>query len=135
VTIEPPDIPGAADVIAWFGYWPTFHDGEVLSVTLDRRNPSRVVVHAFESTPEVDSRGHYVSAKHAIVTFILSEVTNTRIEQFNHQNVLNGLFVKRTPAGYQLVLEGIHGLDGTIDAARMRVELTPGIPPGSMYAT
>jgi hypothetical protein len=27
---EAPDIPGAADVIAWFGYWPTFHDAGVL---------------------------------------------------------------------------------------------------------
>ena len=35
---EAPDIPGAQDVIAWFGAWPTFHDAEVLSISLDRLN-------------------------------------------------------------------------------------------------
>jgi len=42
--LEAPDIPGAADVIAWFGYWPHFHDAEVLSITLDRSGESQVAI-------------------------------------------------------------------------------------------
>ena len=68
---EPPDIPGAADVIAWFGYWPRFHDAEVLSITLDASAGARVVIRAFEMTTEVDASGHYVLAKHCVVTFLL----------------------------------------------------------------
>jgi len=69
--LETPNIPGAADVVAWFGYWPTFHDAEVLSITLERSGTSRVVIHAFEMTPELDETSHYISAKHAVVTFLL----------------------------------------------------------------
>jgi len=45
-------------------------------------------------TPEVDAEGHYVLAKHAVVTFCLEGfpqgrdgIVETRIEFFNHQNV------------------------------------------------
>ena len=51
---EAPDIPGATDVMAWFGYWPTFHDAEVLSIHLNRSSDSEVSLYAFEMTPEVD---------------------------------------------------------------------------------
>src|SRR5262249_21269440 len=105
---EAPEIPGATHVIAWFGYWPTFHDAEVLSITLDRLLGCRVAIHVFEMTPEVDSRGHYASAKHAVVTFCLEGfpqgqygITNTRIESFNHQNVLSGVSVKKRAEGYE----------------------------------
>jgi hypothetical protein len=90
--LEAPDMPGADAVVAWFGYWPTFHDAEVTSILLDRAGPSRVVVHTFEMTPEVDAQGHYVIAKRAIVTFFMEEFiassmvdSSPRIENFNRQ--------------------------------------------------
>jgi len=92
---QPPDIPGAADLAAFFGYWPTFHDAEVLTIALDRYSGCRVVIHAFRMTSGVDSAGYYVLDKHAIVTFIIegfpadsSGIVNTGIEGFNYQNVL-----------------------------------------------
>ena len=101
---EAPDIAGAQDVIAWFGYWPTFHDAEVLSISLDRLSGCRVSVHAFETTAEIDSSGHYVLAKHAVVTFCMegfprdeSGISNTRIEFFNNQNVLSSASVNARP--------------------------------------
>jgi hypothetical protein len=138
--IEAPDIPGAADVIAWFGYWPSFHDAEILSITLDRSNASRVVLHTFEMTREVDALGHYAHDKHAIVTFFLEGfprdqygMTNTHIESFNHQNVLSSASVNRKPGGYELILEGCYGADGVISAEHIRVELAPGMPAGGVY--
>jgi hypothetical protein len=137
---EAPDIPGAADVIAWFGYWPTFHDAEVLSITLDRSDGSRVAIHAFEMTAEVDTRGRYVLAKHAVVTFYLEGfprdkygITNTRIDFFNSQNVLSSASVNKIPEGFDLVLEGIYGVDGSITCEHLSIKLEPGIPQGSMY--
>lgn len=129
---EAPDIPGAEEVIAWFGYWPTFHDAEVLSMTLERANASQVVIHAWKITPEIDSRGYYVLAKHALVTFFLEGfpldehgVTNVHLAYFNHQNVLSSASVNKIALGYELVLEGIFGVDGVISAERMRVKLEP----------
>ena len=137
---ETPDIPGAADVVAWFGYWPSFHDAEVLSITLDRLNASRVVIHTFEMTREVNARGHYVLDKHAVVTFFLEGflrnqhgITNTRLEFFNQQNVLSSASVNKTPGGYELVLEAVTGVDGAISAEHIRVEIAPGMPTGGVY--
>jgi hypothetical protein len=134
---EAPEVPGAKDVIAWFGYWPTFHDAEVLSISLHRLSGCRVSIHASEMTTEVDSSGHYVLAKHAIVTFLMegfpvgeSGISNTRIEFFNHQNVLSNARVNKRPQGYELVLEGCYGVDGSIICERMSVALEPGVPRG-----
>ena len=68
---ETPAIPGADQVVKWFGYWPTFHDAEILSITLNRSGESRIVIHAFERASEIDHRGRYVLVKHANVTFAL----------------------------------------------------------------
>jgi hypothetical protein len=129
---EAPDVPGAEDLVAWFGYWPTFHDAEVLSISLDRVKGCLVSIHAFERTAEVDDRGHYVLAKHATVVFHMegfpadeSGITNTRIEGFNHQNVLWGLVVNKGAWGYELALEGCFGVEGTIVCKTMSVTISP----------
>ena len=96
---------------------------------------STVAMHVFEKTPDVDSSGRYVLTKHAVVTFCLEGfpqdqhgITNTRIEFFNHQNVLSGAAVIRTPEGFELVLKGIYGVDGSVHSERMSVKLEPGAP-------
>jgi hypothetical protein len=70
-----PDVPGASDLFAWFGYWPTFHDGEVLSLHLDRAGVSHLRVHTWERTNDLDSLRSYVVRKHVIVTFFLEGIS------------------------------------------------------------
>ena len=132
---ETSEIPGADQLIAWFGHWPTFHDAEVLSITLDRSRGSQVVLHAFERTSELDARGYYVLAKHAVVTFSLEGfpldeegVTNTQINYFNHQNVLGSAWVEKNPKGYLLRLAGIFGVDASLSCERLSVTVQPGNP-------
>jgi hypothetical protein len=36
------EIPGTAEFIKWFGYWPSFHDTEVLDLKLCRSGPSTI---------------------------------------------------------------------------------------------
>ena len=137
---EPPNIPGASDVTSWFGYWPTFHDAEVLSIHLDRLCGCEVVIHAFHMTSEVDAVGRYVFTKHALVTFRLAGfpqdeagIVNTRIEGFNQQNVLSSASVQDRSGSYELRLEGIYGADCSIVCNKISVTLEPGIPTGSVY--
>jgi hypothetical protein len=130
---QKPDIPGADAVVDWFGYWPTFHDAEVLAITINRSGPSTVVVYTFDMTEEVDPQGFYVLAKHAIVTFafegFLPGYDSTRIMDPNHQNVLSSLWITKIPDGFELNLEECYGVSGVIRAARMEVKLEPGQPP------
>lgn len=135
-----PDIPGAEDVVRWFGQWPSFHDAEVISIPLHRSKGVIVEIHAFETSSEVDTRGYYVQAKHAIITFALDGfpmnaegIASTRIEYFNHQNVLSGVDIERAPGGYILTLDGCFGVDAVFYCERLMAKIQPGIPDDSIY--
>jgi len=84
-----------------FGRFPTFHDSEVLRITLDRGErgsfgPSlEVAIHLFEMTADVDENNKFVLKNHVSVVFRFSEITNLRIDDFNSQNVINELIIDR----------------------------------------
>ena len=128
-------IPGAGDLIEWFGYWPSFHDAEVTSVELTRSGPSRVAVHVFEITDEVNAKSQYVCRKHVIVSFRMDGILEVELTGFNRQNVLAGLEVAGLEQGYELRLAGCHGVDGRIAAESVCITLEPGPPSDSQYLT
>ena len=119
------DVAGAAELEAWFGYWPTFHDAEVLSLALGRNGVSRLHVHTWHRTNDVDEHGYYVRTKHVVVHFVLEKVTDCDLMDFNHQNVLASLTVEREPEGFKVILWPCFGLNGSITAKRLRIELEP----------
>ncbi len=92
-------IVGAERLVAIFGYWPSFHDAEMLWLRLDRRahgdgcyGPTlEALVHAFEMTSEVGADGCYVLRHHVLVLLRFRDVVELRLEGFNHQNALMGL--------------------------------------------
>ena len=126
-----PDVPGATELFAWFGFWPNFHDGEVLSVHLNRAGPSHLRLHTWERTNELDSRSYYVLRKHVVVTFILEGISELELEGFSHQNVLAELTLAGDPDGYSLKLWPCYGMSGEIKARSVRIELEPGMPVNS----
>jgi hypothetical protein len=127
-------IPGSQSVFDWFGFWPSFHDAEVTSIELHRQGISRIRVHCFSTTGRTNSRGHYVTEKHAIVTLLLEDITNMELSDFNNQNVLFSLRVQQKES-FEVFLEGIYGVTGRIAAERLSLELKPGMPEGSMYSS
>jgi hypothetical protein len=80
-----------------FGYWPSFHDAEVLTMCLDRAGddgPSlEARIHVFEMTDQVDERGYYVLRKHTLVTLRFADILLRNLQWFNNQNSLSGLRV------------------------------------------
>ena len=125
-------LPGLENLIAWFGYFPSFHDAEVISISLDRTGDSRIAVHTFQMTNETDEKGHYVCRKHVVVTFVLERIRGMNLEGFSSQNVLNGITLSRGSDYYELVLEEVCGVAGKLQADVMRIELNPGIPSQSI---
>lgn len=128
VPIEIKEIPGAAELHAWFGYWPSFHDAEITSLHLHRKGPSSLRVHTWETTKEVDEKGYYVMAKHVVVEFILETVSGLGLTGFNHQNVIFGLALEKTDSGFRLTLDECYGLAGSIEAESVSILITPGMP-------
>lgn len=94
-------IAGAEHLVAVFGYWPSFHDAEVLWLRCDRRahghgcyGPTlEALVHAFEMTNEVDADGCYVLRHHVLVHLRFLDVVELRLDGFNYQNALMGLTI------------------------------------------
>lgn len=92
-------IEGAGKLLSIFGYWPSFHDAEVVWIRLDRKpacdsdyGPTlEALIHAFEMTSEIDPKGYYVLRHHVLVHLRFREVVGLRMEGYNHQNVLYGL--------------------------------------------
>jgi hypothetical protein len=126
-------IPGTQALFDWFGYWPSFHDAEVLSIELNRTGPSKIRVHTFAATDAVNSEGSYICDRHCIVTLFLEEVDGVDLVDFNQMNVLSSLKFQRENNTFVLTLVSSYGVGGSINAKSLRIELTAGIPEDSQY--
>ena len=73
----------------------------------------------------------YGAQKHVVVTFILEGISESELDEFNHQNVLSNLTLSKVPNGYKLEMAPCFGLNGTITARSVRIELEPGMPSSS----
>ena len=122
------EFPGAEKVTQWFGQWPSFHDAEILELHLDRTGRSWIKIHAWNMTDQVDEKDHYRLEKHAVVTFTLENVTGLQVDGFSSQNVIAGLEVERIAEGFRITLDPCYGLAGTLEAARVTVDVAPGKP-------
>jgi hypothetical protein len=69
----------------------------------------------------------------AFFRILLEGLKNLHLDYFNGQNVISGLDLKQTTEGYELTLEGCHGVEGTLTADRIRIEIEPGLPTDSQY--
>src|ERR1700747_35787 len=77
------------------GYWPSFHDAEVIKLRLDRDGSAgaqlEAEVHVFEMTADVTPDGFYRRRYHTLATLLFSGIDELSLDDFNHQNVLSGL--------------------------------------------
>jgi hypothetical protein len=125
------NLAGADKLIEWFGRWPSFHDGEVLSLEPNRLETSRVRIHTWNMLAETDARGFYKHDKHCVVVFILEQISDLELAHFSPQNVISSLNVEKHEDGFRLRLHPCYGLGGYVVAKSIRIEFEPGIPPES----
>lgn len=119
-----PAIPGATEIIDWFGGWP-FHDAEVLALHLEREGTSWIKVYTWNMTHEVGSDGAYVLDKHAVVTFFMREVFDLELDGFA-QNVIDKLAIESCEGGIVITLQPTYGMAGFVKAVEVWAALTPG---------
>lgn len=121
-------IPGAQQLHDWFGYWPGFHDAEVIRLHFNRTGMSSLLIHTWEMTKQTDSRGYYELVKHVVVEFVFDGISNLNLEGFSHQNVIFGLDITKIESGFCLVLDPCYGVSGSIEAESVSIQLIPGKP-------
>ena len=87
-------------VLAAFGRWPSFHDGEVHRIVLDRsrhladdafRPCIELYIRGWVMIPDVTDTVHYKQEYDSVVHFLFEQVTELELDGFNHQNVLSSL--------------------------------------------
>jgi hypothetical protein len=103
---------GAEAVMLWFGSWPSFHDAEIISLTLARKGQSVLSVYP------------YYPINPAVVDFIFETVTDIDLQDFSGQNVISCLGVgmatdQNGNKVFRVVLGACYGLAGRIDATSL----------------
>ena len=99
-------IQGSEKLTNIFGYWPDFHDAEVLEIhfwrgIVDPDNTQydfpvfSMAIHLWEMTNEADPKGFLTRRYHTLAGIRFFDVDNFRMEGFNHQNAIFGLEIDR----------------------------------------
>src|SRR5262249_38275731 len=85
-----------------FGYWPSFHDAEVIDLSLSRGDVRpdegiyifpllETTIHLWEMTNKVNEKGFYILHKHTLAVLQFHDVHELELSGFNHQNAIFGL--------------------------------------------
>jgi hypothetical protein len=122
-------------VEAALGYWPTFHDAEVISFTAERALPFKsgftlarlaVNVRRYETIGQGAAQYEQVLRKSVLVRFVFNGACEFELSDFNHQNVINSISVTRAEgneaAPLQVDIESIWGFGGTLRCSSALVE-------------
>jgi hypothetical protein len=97
-------IQGSGKLTSIFGYWPSFHDAEVIEIhfwrgDIDTDNNKYVFpvltarLHLWEITREVNPEGYLSRRHHTLARLRFYDVGGFKMEGFNHQNAILGLRV------------------------------------------
>ncbi len=131
-----------------FGYWPSFHDSEIISLIFERSGKDElegpvlyVKIHVFQMGPETKNDGKsFVFHQHSIVIFRFAGVENLYLEEFNQQNAILGLEIsekyieERKNNVFEITFEPAFGVHGSFDCDGIEiVNLEKGIPEYSVY--
>lgn len=140
------NIGGHGKAISHFGHWPSFHDSEVVSITLERdarENELEPVliarIHAFNTTDKVDAKGYFVTEKHGVVRFRFTGIRELSLSEFNCQNALMDIsfvdIADRQMEGlrFEVSFDPAYGVSCSFQCASIEIEgIEPG-PPRGVY--
>jgi len=134
---------GSEKLTGIFGYWPSFHDAEIIDIHFWRGNVDSekqkfvfpvltVTFHLWELTNEVDAKGYFVLRHHTRSTLRFDDVTDFKMENFNHQNAIFGLFINEQEGvngklpSFSVLFDPANGMDAQFKC--MRIEVLAAVP-------
>ncbi len=123
--LEEKEIKNSEIVINHFGYWPSFHDAEIISIKFER-NPDKgnssvhMRVYAFEMTDKLIGR-YFNLIKHCVIDIEFIDISNNEMDGFNHQNAIQGLDFGREGEFLFCKIDSAYGMDGYIEAKEIKI--------------
>lgn len=142
-------IEGRERLIEIFGQWPSFHDAEVVEMTLQRRGVDEwegpillARVHLFQGAQDATADDMRWT-NHTVATLRFTQVQDLSLSDFNTQNGLMDLVIE--PAGmlpnaanvpaYRVEFQQSFGLACRFICGSIAIaDVQRGAPPGSVYA-
>jgi len=127
-------IVGTEAVVDALGYWPSFHDAEVVRFSAERALPvevgntlARLVVHVrqYATIGEGTVQYQQVLRKSVLVHFLFKGVSELELSEFNHQNVIDSITITQ-PGGanapLRVEVESIWGFGGVFQCTSSAIE-------------
>jgi len=122
-------------LVSVFGEWPSFHDAEVLSLSLDRSGPRiDLTLYVFRTTPELNDQGQFKKCDEVVVEMRFMEVSDLRFRDFNEQNVLAELSLLEESGGKRVHLYGLYGLTGSFLCEEVEIRKVDRLVSGPNWA-
>lgn len=112
-------------VIDHFGYWPTFHDSEIISIKLERtldkdKSLIQIRVYSFEMTSNLKGK-YFELLKHCLIDIEFVGINSNEMDGFNHQNVVLGLNFGKEGEYLFCQIDSAYGIDGYIEAKEIKI--------------
>jgi hypothetical protein len=134
-------ISGTDQVVESLGYWPSFHDAEVISFSAERALPfnhnetvARLAVHVrqYKTVGAGTSNYEQVLYKSVLIKFSFKGACELDICDFNHQNVIDAINVTSIEsndlANLLVSILSIWGFGGTLRCQSAEVESIDVLP-------
>jgi hypothetical protein len=118
-------IPGAAELSAWFGGFPSFHDANVaeLEIRADRKGATgHLKINAFRMTDRVDSKGYFILEKHCLITLNLTDILAVNLSDFMQGAIISSLDINRSDDAFQIAIESSYGFFGSVRVRQVSIQ-------------
>lgn len=119
------------NVIEALGYWPSFHDAEVISFSAARAAPGQagktsarlcVNVCQYKEVGAGTTEYEMVCCKSVLIEFLFVDLQFLSLEDFNHQNVINSItFSRLENDSVEAEFDSIFGIGGVIRCTSVEV--------------
>lgn len=127
----PANIPNADKVVEKLGYWPGFHDAEIISFSASRGAPgqasttsARLCVNVCQYKEVGCGTADYevIRCKSILIEFLFTSLHRLSVEDFNHQNVINSIeFRQLEDQLVEVEIESIFGVGALIHCSHVEV--------------
>lgn len=108
---------GASELKAELGYWPSFHDAEIIEICIRTQGISEIKVRPVKQ--EAPKR----KTQNVIVVLQIAEIESLNLTGFYSQNIILELRITANRDGFHIDIDGTVGLSGQITAKQISVKL------------
>lgn len=112
-----PEISGANDLIELFGSWPSFHDAEILEISLRTEGISQL---------KIKPASNNFLAEKKTDLFVVLEITNIdslELSDFHMQNIILELIITHSNNLFLITIDSSVGISGQIRAKQLSFKI------------